>query len=299
MNASIKLLEAVLPAVVSLKAEIPASHPSVGVLGTERYGTGVLIDSTDVLLTVNYVVLGASRAEVMLADGSTRKGRVAGRDFASGIALIQVDSPVPGGLLTRRSTELELGQDVAIVAAAADNARRVSDGVVGSFARFDANWEYSLDRSVITTARNPGFGGAPLIDSLGRVVGVVSLDLGEVGRFTLAIPVDNYLDYKDELLQHGRCVSRPARAWVGLLCYTLQSHVVVAGLLPGSPAEQAGLKPGDVVMAIDGRDVGDRQELYEALWSLPPGRVVSLRIFRNNQVEKIGITTVDAEQFFA
>jgi S1-C subfamily serine protease len=299
MNASIKLLEAVLPAVVSLKADIPASHPSAGVLGTERHGSGVLIEEPDLILTVNYVVLGARAVEVTLIDGSAMNGRVVGQDFGSGIALIQIDSPAQRGLSARRSTDLLAGEDVAIVAAAADNVRRVSDGVVSSFARFDANWEYSLERSLITTARNPGFGGAPLIDTFGRVAGVVSLDLGEVGRFTLAIPIDNYLDHKSELLMHGRRVSRPARAWVGLFCYTLQDHVVVAGLLPGSPADQAGLKPGDVVMAIDDREINARQELYEALWSLPPGRVVSLRIFRDNEVRQVGITTADAEQFFA
>lgn len=299
MNASIKLLEAVLPAVVSLKAEIPAGHPSSGVLGTERHGSGVLVESTDVILTVNYVVLGAQSVSVTLVDGTMRNGKVVGQDFDSGIALIQTDSPMQRGLPARRSTDLSLGEDVAIIAAAAENARRVSDGVVSSFARFDANWEYSLDRTVMTTARNPGLGGAPLVDTLGRVTGIVSLDLGEVGRFTLAIPVDYFLDHRDELLQHGRPVSRPARAWVGLFCYTVQDHVVVAGLLPGSPAEQAGLKPGDVVLAIEDKEIGGRHDFYETLWSLAPGCVVSLKIFRNNSVQEIGITTGDAERFFA
>lgn len=299
MNASIKLLETIVPAVVGLKADIPPGHPSAAVLGTERHGSGVLVDSPDLILTVNYVVLGAREIDVALADGTTLRGRVAGQDFGSGIALVRLDAPVHRGLAARPSTEMRLGEDVAIVAAAPENARRVSDGVVSSFARFDANWEYSLERSVITTARNPGFGGAPLIDVRGRVVGIVSLDLGEVGRFTLAIPIDNYLDHRAELLQHGRRVSRPARAWLGLLCYTLHNHVVVVGVLPGSPAEQAGLKSGDVVLAIDGREVSARQELYASLWSLPPGRVVALRIFRDNRVQEVGITTGDAEQFFA
>ena len=104
MNASIKLLEAVLPAVVSLKAEIPESHPSAGVLGTERHGSGVLIESADVVLTVSYVVIGARRLEVTLVDGTTQEGRVVGKDFGSGIALVQVDAPVQRGLRSRRST---------------------------------------------------------------------------------------------------------------------------------------------------------------------------------------------------
>jgi S1-C subfamily serine protease len=192
-----------------------------------------------------------------------------------------------------------LGDDVAIIAAASENNRRASDGIVVSFERFDANWEYSLDRSIIATARNPGLGGAPLIDAHGRVVGIVSLDLGEVGRSTLAIPVDYYLDHKDELLQYGRRVSRPPRAWVGIFCYSVRDHVVVAGLLPGSPAERAGRKPGDVLLAVDGREIGQRQELYEALWSSPPGQQVEFRIFREAGVRQISVTAGDAERFFA
>lgn len=299
MNASIKLLEAVTPAVVGLTAQIPQAHPSVTVLGTERHGSGVLIDGTDIVLTVNYVVLGASDVKVTLIDGSEHEAKVVAQDFGSGIALIQPASAAGQGLRPRPTTAAAAGDDVAIVAAAAENARRVSDGVIVSFARFDANWEYSLDRSLMTTARNPGLGGAPLIDAYGHVLGIVSLDLGEIGRSTLAIPVDYYLDHKDELLRHGRCVSRPPRAWVGILCYTFRDHVVIAGLLPGSPAELAGLKPGDVVLAVEGHDIGHRQELYDALWSSAPGAELEFRIFREAGVQQVTITSGDAERFFA
>ena len=151
------------------------------------------------------------------------------------------------------STELRVGQDIFIVAAAGENKRRANNGVITSIAPFDAYWEYSLDRAITTTAMNPGLGGAPLLDSRGRVAGIASLDLNEIGRFTLAIPVDDFLAHRDELLQHGRRVSRPARAWVGLYCYTFRDHVVIAGVLPGTPAEQAGLKAGDVVLTVDGQ----------------------------------------------
>jgi S1-C subfamily serine protease len=299
MNASIKLLEAVTPAVVSLTAQISENHPSASVLGTERHGSGVSIDSTDLVLTVNYIVLGANHVAVTLADGTESAAKVIVQDFGSGIAVIQLDSPGGPGLQLRSSTETALGDDVAIVAAAPENARRVSDGVIVSFTRFDANWEYSLDRSIMTTARNAGLGGAPLIDAHGQVLGIVSLDLGEIGRSTLAIPVDYFLDHKDELLKHGRRVSRPPRAWVGIFCYTFRNHIVVAGMLPGSPAERAGLKPGDVVLAIDGQEVGQRHELYEALWSSQPGQQLEFSVFRESAVRQLSVTAGDAELFFA
>jgi S1-C subfamily serine protease len=299
MNASIKLLEGALPAVVSLRTDVDAQHPSSSVLGTERHGSGVLVDSTDLVLTVNYVVLGARDVEVTFLDGTAAQGTVAAQDLRTGVALVRLRSPAKRGLPTRSSLELDVGDDVAIIAAAAENSRRVSDGVALSFGRFDANWEYALERSIVTTARNPGLGGAPLIDVFGRVVGIISLDLGEVGRSTLAIPVDYYLENRDELLRHGRCVSRRPRAWIGIFCYTFRDHVIVAGLLPGAPAERAGLKPGDVVLALDGQEIGGRKEFYETLWSSPPGRLLEFRVFRNDAVVEVGVTGDDAERFFA
>ena len=87
MNASIKLLEGVLPAVVSLKTQVAENHPSSTVLGSERHGSGVLIESTDLILTVNYVVIGAQNVEVMFVDGSEATGKVAAQDFRTGVAL--------------------------------------------------------------------------------------------------------------------------------------------------------------------------------------------------------------------
>jgi S1-C subfamily serine protease len=298
MNASIKLLEAVLPAVVSLSAEVRETHPSAGILGTERHGTGVLIESTDLVLTVNYIVIGTDRIRAQLVDGTEIDGAVVARDFRSGIAVVRLASPVQRGLRARASADLRIGEDVAVIAAAAENARRASDGVTTSFARFDANWEYALERSIMTTARNPGFGGAPLIDVHGRVAGLVALDLGEIGRSTLAIPLENYLDHKAELLRSGRVAHQP-RAWVGVICYVIRNHVVVAGVLPGSPADRSGLKAGDVVLAVDGHEVSERSELYKIVWSTPPGAVLIFRVFRNDSVRQISIAAEDAEMFFA
>jgi S1-C subfamily serine protease len=170
---------------------------------------------------------------------------------------------------------------------------------VTSLGPYDAYWEYSLDRAITTSAMNPGLGGAPLLDMLGRVVGVVSLDLGDVGHFSLAIPVAQYSEHRDELLRCGRRVSRPPRAWIGLYCYTVRDHVVIAGLLPGAPGEEAGLRPGDVVLAVNDQDISGRHELYAYLWTQPPGAVINFRVFRNSAVQHVAVPAGNAEDFFA
>ncbi|MCK6555190.1 S1C family serine protease [Candidatus Binatia bacterium] len=299
MNASIKLLQHVVPATVALHTTIAESHPSAGILGTERLGSGVIVDPAGLILTVNYVVLGSSSVTVSLADDTEVPGRVVAQDFASGVAIVQADRTLPGALPLGTFADLKIGQDVFIVAAASENKRRLHDGGITSLGPFDAYWEYSLDRAITTTATNPGVGGAPLLDLLGRVIGIVSLDLGEVGRFTLAIPVDYYSDHKNELLQFGRRTTRAQRAWIGLYCYTFRDHVVVAGVLPDTPGDRAGLKAGDIVLAVDGQEVANRGELYRRLWEHRPGDVVNVRVYRTNQVKELPITCGDAEEFFA
>jgi serine protease Do len=90
MNASVKLIELVLPATVALKAVVAEEHPSAQILGSERFGSGVVIDPAGLILTVNYVVLGARSIEVTLLDGTDVEGTVVAQDFASGIAVVDM-----------------------------------------------------------------------------------------------------------------------------------------------------------------------------------------------------------------
>jgi S1-C subfamily serine protease len=297
MNASVRLLELVLPATVLLKAEVAAGHPSAQILGTQRLGSGVLVEP-GLVLTVNYVVLGARAVEVAFLDETRAPGRVVAQDFASGIAAVEVDGYRGTPLKLRSSADLKVGDEIFIVAAAAENQRRANDGGITALEPFDAYWEYSLERAILTTAMNPGLGGAPLFDLLGRIVGIVSLELTEVGRFTLAIPVENFVDYRDELLRNGRRISRPQRAWVGFYCDTFRDHVVIAGVLPAAPGDKAGLKAGDVVVAVNGQPIRGRHELYMRLWTHRPGDLINFSVYRSNEVRHVAVASGDAETFF-
>jgi S1-C subfamily serine protease len=298
MNASVKLIELVLPATVALKANVPEQHASARFLGTERHGSGVVIDPAGIILTVSYVVMGARKVEVTLLDDTTVEGNVVSQDFATGIAVVDMGAKGLSALPLGRSSDLQLGQEIFIAAAAGGNRRRANDGAVTSLAPYDAYWEYSLERAITTSAVNPGVGGAALLDMLGRVVGIVSLDLGEVGHFTLAIPAEVYTDHRDELLRSGR-VPRASRAWIGMYCYTLGEHVVIAGLLPGTPGERAGLKAGDVVVAVDEQPIRSRHELYTALWSHPAGELIHFSVYRESAMQRVAVLSGDAEEFFA
>jgi len=289
----------VLPATVHIRADIPEGHPSSRILGTERMGTGTIIDPSGLVLTVNYVVLGAPQVRVTLLDQRAYVADVVHHDFASGLALIRLPDHGLTSLPLRRLAGLELGDDTFIVASVGEGAARVSNGAISYIGPFDANWEYVLERAVMTTAMNPGLGGGPLLDARGEVLGVVSLNLNEIGRFSLVVPAEYYLDATDRFLAHSLAVGLPGRAWLGIFSYAMKEHVVIAGLLPGGPGEQAGLKAGDVILAVDGDEVRDRRTFYELLWRRRPGDEVTLRVFRGRQEQTVRVASGDVEEFFA
>ena len=298
MNATTKLLESVVPSSVTVRAEIPSTHASAQILGTERTGSGTLIDSTGVILTVNYVVMGAASVEVTLADDSMYDAEVVAQDYHSGIAALRI----PGGgypAIPHRGRRPAVGDEVFILASAGGSSRRVNSGGVFSLAPFDAFWEYHLERGILTTAMNPGFGGGALILRAGDLLGVVSLDFNEVGRFTLAIPAEYFFDHYDELLRHKRRTTRPQRAWLGIYCYDMHEHVVIAGVLPGGPGEQAGLRAGDVVLSVDGMKVSERRAFYSLVWTHKPGDTLRVEVFREKGAHDLSVHAGDAEQFFA
>src|SRR3989442_13580609 len=119
---------------------------------------------------------------------------------------------------------------------------------------------------------NPGLGGGPLLDVLGQVIGVVSLNLNEIGRFSLVVPAEYYLEATDRFLTPGRPAGAPARAWLGIFSYAMKEHVVIAGLLPGGPGERAGLKAGGVILAVDGDEGRDRGAVHRLLGARRPRR---------------------------
>jgi len=299
MNASLKLLQSVLPTSVGLRVTIPTAHPSAQVLGTERMGSGTLIDASGIVLTVNYVVLGAEAIEVTLLDETRLSGHVIAQDFFSGMAAIKIPGEAHPAAPWASADRLHTGQEVFIVAAAGGSQRRVNNGAISSLAQFDAFWEFHLERSIMTTAMNPGLGGGGLFTTLGELVGVISLDLNEVGRYTLGIPADHFFTHRDELLRYGKRVSRPPRAWIGFYCYMLREHVVIAGVLPGTPGERGGLRPGDVVLSVDDVPIGVRCDLYRRVWEHKPGDVIRFHVYRDNAVMEVQVEGADVEQFFS
>ncbi len=298
MDAPPELINRVLPAVVSIQATVRPDHPSTVVLGEQRIGTGVIVDTGGFLLTVNYVVLGADKLGIGLSDGRQFQGRLVAQDFTSGLALLKIPPQELSAVRLGSSMDILLGQPVFLLAATGTAEWQVAEGFITYIGEFDTHWEYMLTKAIGLTIQNPGFGGAPVFDLAGRVVGIASLNLPEVGRTTVAIPVELYQLNRTELLEFGRVVSRPVRAWVGAYFQPAEQGVTVVGLVPRGPAEAAGIREGDVVLAVNFCTVETRRDVYEELWKKRADEKVVLRVLREARVIEVVVVSGSREDFY-
>jgi len=283
LNGHIGLIHGILPATVDLHVTIPENHPSAANLGSERVGSGTIVDADGYILTVHYVTVGASSITVTLADGEQYHAQIAGQDQETGLSLVKISARELPFLKLAPPDSVALGQPVVMIASSGQTGRRVSGGYVSSLDPYDGQWEYMIDKSIRVTAFNPGFGGGTLANFKGELLGIVSLNLNEVAKFSLAIPIDYYRAYADELKRYGQVRSRPRRPWLGIYPQAMAGHVIIGGVAPNGPAAKFGLRQGDIILSVEKREIRSRRELYQEMWKKRPGERISLRILRDDQ----------------
>jgi S1-C subfamily serine protease len=281
--------------VVFLRSQVPSSHPSAALLGEERFGAGVCI-APDRVLTAHYLVLGAGRIEVTGPDGRERGVSRVGLDHDSGLALLVTEGEgLPASPLGRSSAALP-GTPVFLVTWTSEGRRESGFGHVSVVGPFEAFWEYMLERAIMTTILNPGLAGAPLFDSSGRVLGIVSLGLTAVARYSLAIPVDLFVAQR-EALERGDA-GGPRRAWVGFFPQAGDGGVMVSGVVPHSPADRAGVQRGDLLVSVDGKPVATVRDVYREIWKKGPGEAISLQVLRDAAIQAMEVTAGDRYEFY-
>jgi S1-C subfamily serine protease len=295
VDSPVSIPRAVVPSVVFLRSEVPEAHPSAAVLGSERMGAGVAIGPRQVL-TAHYLVLGAAQAVVVAGDGRIRETRRLALDHESGLALLTVDGPDLRPAPLGTSAPLRPGTPVFLLTCTGEQERKGASGLVASVGPFEAFWEYMLDEAIMTTVLNPGLAGAPLFDHDARVVGIVSLGLAAVGRYSLAIPVDLFLAHRSRL--EGSEERAQPRAWLGVYPQGNDGAVAITGVVPGGPADRAGLAQGDLVLSVDGQSVTSLRELYRAFWRKGPGEPLDLQVLRESQIRVVHVVAGDRYDFY-
>lgn len=292
-------VQRVQPAVVGIKVQVPRDRPSVLTLGPERWGSGVIFDPAGYAVTVSYVLLDAETIRVSLRDGRQVAARLVGLDLEHGLGVIKLlgDGPWPAAALGD-SAKVNPGEPTATVGVDNDNDLLATQGSVKEIRRFTGYWEYMLDRAFVVAPHNPAFGGSPLVNVQGEVIGITSLRLGEEPIVNLAIPIEHLTASQAELIDKGRVVSRRARPWLGLYTVPLREGVVVAGVSPVGPARQAGFQRGDVIVRINGEPIGSQEEFYRKLWETQIGQEISVVVVRDSRFHAITVRPADRYQFF-
>jgi S1-C subfamily serine protease len=298
MDASVDLVKHLLGSVVHIHTEVPSNHPSTRILGDERMGSGTVVDPAGLILTVNYVVMGAEAIQVTLGRGRALRAEIVAQDFEIGLALLRVKRQGLQAVPIADSESLTRGAPVFALGSTGPRERRVAGGLVIDLGEFEAYWEYLLERGIVSSAANPGFGGGPLFTLTGHMVGVVSLNLNEIARSSLAIPGEYYRRNQQEFMRFGRVVSRPPRAWLGVFAHVLEEGVVVEGLVPNGPGARSGIQEGDVIVSLDAQEVPTRKELYLSLWKRAPGEKMTLEVMRDNEVRRLSVTGGDRADFY-
>ena len=291
-------------AVVGVKVRAVEGARSARTLGLNRSGSGVVIGNDGLILTIGYLMLEADQIEVITQEGKALPAVAVGYDLATGFGLIKPLLPLRGvsPVMLGSQQSLKAGEPLM---AATGSSGGLSDGGVSltrlvSQRAFSGTWEYHLDNALFTSPPVSSSGGnhsgAPLFNGKGELMGIGSLfvsdALGENNRVpgNMFVPIDLLKPILAEMQQLGSS-KQSNRAWLGVTSSDQGGRIQVVRVAEGSPAEDAGLKPGTVVQAIDGVEVTTLEAFYKKLWaSASPEQPVKLTVREGTEVKTINIT---------
>jgi S1-C subfamily serine protease len=242
------------------------------VFPVEGVGSGVIIDEKGYILTNNHVIDDAERLKVTLADGRVLKGKVAGTDEVTDLAVLKVESedPLPAATLGD-SDGLKAGQIVLAIGNpfGLTGGPAVTAGIVSSLDRSIQTRSGVLELIQTDAAINPGNSGGPLVNAKGEVVAINTANMPYAQGIGFAVPVNTAKKILQELIEKGKV----ARPWIGIASIRVTPRLarhyglparegaLVAGVEPYSPADDAGLRKGDIIEEIDGSRVEDPSEI--------------------------------------
>ncbi len=285
-------------AVVKIVTTIPSGARTARRLGTEREGSGVVIDGNGLVLTIGYLLLEADSIEIGLPDGSKLAARAIAYDHETGFGLIRATRPL--GI-----KPMELGNSGPVkerdrvLVASFGGKQAVIGAYVVSRRPFAGWWEYLLENAIFTSPPHPAFGGAALIGGDGRLVGIGSLMVGDAAAprqplpGNMFVPIDGLKPILADLLSQGRR-SGPHRPWLGLTSEEVRGRLFVMRVTQGGPAFSAGIRPGDMVIGVDGKPVQGLADFYRKVWaSGAAGAKVTLNVLHGIDARPVVVDTID------
>ncbi|MDQ3655992.1 MAG: trypsin-like peptidase domain-containing protein [Chloroflexota bacterium] len=312
---TVELVEQVNPAVVTVYNLTTLENQ----LGQEQTipqgtGTGFIIDEEGHIVTNWHVVTGGEEYAVALSDGTTVPAELIGSDPRDDLAVVKIDpSDVPGVVPLGDSETLQPGQPVvAIGSPLGAFTNTITAGIVSGldrdgFGGFSANCQNYADLIQHDAAINPGNSGGPLFNMQGEVIGVNTLGLPEgQGGVSLqglffAVPSNLVAEIAQQLIENGRIAApymgigqRPIDpGTAAALELDVVGSIRVLNVSPGTPAEESGLLPNDIITAVDGQDISLEQGLAAMLLDYQPGDTVELTVLRASAAGQFEELTVE------
>ncbi|WP_323120608.1 Do family serine endopeptidase [Burkholderia alba] len=263
-------------------------------------GSGVLVSADGVILTNRHIVDDATTVDVKLTDKREYKGRVIGADALSDVAVIKIDAQNLPSVMPGDPGRVEVGDWVMAIGSPYGFANTVTQGIVSAKSRSLPGETY-IPFIQTDVPINPGNSGGPLFDLDGRVIAINSMIYSKTGGYqglSFAIPIDVALDVKDQLIRTGKvtrgrlgvAAQEVSQALARSFGLAKPDGALISTVEPGSPAAQAGLQPGDVVLAVNGAPVTDSVDLFRTVARIRPGRPADLLVSRAGRASDVAVT---------
>lgn len=305
-------LELDLSAVVGVEATILPEGRTADSLGQTRRGTGVVIDGADgLVLTIGYVVLEAAAVDLLVGDPAAGGRRVPAEvlayDYDTGFGILRATRPLGlEAMAIGESAAVAVRQPLLSVAWESGEPS-VAPALLLARRDFAGYWEYLLPDALFAAPRRPDWAGAALVDGRGRLVGIGSLQVGDslgagpgggpVVPGNMYVPIDALKPIYGELVSFGRTRAAP-RPWLGLYSQELRGQVVVTRVAERGPAAEAGIEPGEIVVAVGGERVAGLADFYRKLWALGDAGVeVELSLLGPDGRRSLTLTSADRYDF--
>jgi serine protease DegQ len=263
-------------------------------------GSGVIVSPNGYILTNYHVVEAADDIQVSLNDGRTHKARLVGSDPESDLAVLQIKADKLPSITFGQMETLRVGDVVLAIGNPFGVGQTVTMGIVSALGRSHLGINTFENFIQTDAAINPGNSGGALVDNYGALVGINTAIYSRTGGshgIGFAIPVSSARSIMEQIIQNGAVT----RGWIGVEAQEITAELaesfglpdvegaLIAGVVRSSPADQAGIRPGDVLLAIDGKSVKDPQSMLDLIAALKPGEQSTFRMRRDRGITELPV----------